>query len=428
MEHEDSIKGLSNAHGANMPVEKELLARKYLQIRDRYESKLKELSIIKELMDGMRLTNIDRDTLLVEQLKIIGKYFPLKHICLILLNDALQILEEVASFPEKGWGETPAHRALMFKTAEQIVDKKNTIIINDIPDASPIEPHEEKRIRALLGIPLLHNNQAIGALFIIHSHHEVFDRNEISFFSLVADQIVTSIILSRLYLQMLQEENKRFLLCRFFSKNVTEKILTQEGILRPGGDRKHVTIIFADLRNFTSIAEKLVQEKIVEILNECFSRITPIIFKHEGTLDKLLGDGLMAIFGAPISRPDDAMRAIQTAIEIVKTINVLNELNHDQKWPELKIGIGINTGDVVAGYIGSADHLNYTVIGDAVNVAQRIESIAGPNEILITKAVYDELVNLSVKDVPGFKGFTELPVQNVKGKIELIQTFRVEYN
>jgi len=428
MEPEDVIKDLPHAHVAHMPVERDLLARKYLQIRDRYETKLKELSIIKELLDKMRLTDIDRSTLLAEQLKIIGKYFPLKHICLILLNDALQILEEVASFTEKGWRETIIHRALMFKTAEQIMDTKDTIIINDIPYSSQIEPNEEKTISALLGIPLLHNNQAIGVLFFIHPPHKVFDRNEISFFSLVADQIVTSIILSRLYLQMLQEENKRFLLCRFFSKNVTEEILTQEGILRPGGDRKHVTIIFADLRNFTSIAEKLVQEKIVEILNECFSRITPIIFKHEGTLDKLLGDGLMAIFGAPISRPDDAARAIQAAIEIVKTINVLNELNHAQKWPELKIGIGINTGDVVAGYIGSADHLNYTVIGDAVNVAQRVESIAGPNEILITKAVYDELVNLPVRDVPGLKGFTELPVQNVKGKEELIQTFRVEYD
>jgi len=426
MEPKDLTKDSPNVHVAHVSVEKELLARKYLQIRNRYETKLKELSIIKELMDKLRLTDIDRNTLLTEQLKIIGKYFPLKHICLILLNDALQILEDVASFPEKGWGETPAHRALLFKTANQIMDKKNTIVINDIPDSSPAEPNEGKTITALLGIPLLHNSQTTGVLFIIYP--KVFDRNEISFFSLVADQIMTSVILSRLYLQMLQEENKRFLLCRFFSKNVTEEILAQEGILRPGGDRKHATIIFADLRNFTSIAEKLVQEKIVEILNECFSRITPVIFKHEGTLDKLLGDGLMAIFGAPISRHDDALRAVQTAIEIVKTINALNEENHVSKWPELKIGIGLNTGDVVAGYIGSADHLNYTVIGDAVNVAQRIESIAGPNEILITKAVYDELVNFSAEDVPGLKGFKELPAQNVKGKEELIQIFRVEYD
>lgn len=427
MKHEDSTKDpSSNINVTHMPIENELLARKYLQIRDRYETKLKELSVVKELMDQMRLTDIDRNTILAGQLKIIGKYFPLKYTCLFLLNDTLQILEKVASIPEKGWEEIPSHRVLMFKAAEQIMEQKDTIIINDIPDSSQTEPNKEQTTNTLLGIPLLHNNQAIGVLFIIHPPH--FNRNEISFFSLIADQIVTSIIISRLYLQMLQEENKRFLLCRFFSKNITEEILAQEGILRPGGDRKHVTIIFADLKNFTSIAEKLVQEKVVEILNECFSHITPIIFKHEGTLDKLLGDGLMAIFGAPISRPDDAMRAIQTAIEIAKTINTLNELSHAQKWPELKIGIGINTGDVVAGYIGSADHLNYTVIGDAVNVAQRIESVAGPNEILITKAVYDELMNLPVEDIPSLKGFKELPLQTVKGKQEPIQTFRVEYN
>jgi len=412
MEHKDS------SDDNRAALEKELLARKYLQIRDRYETKLKELSIIKELMDKLRLTDIDRNTLLAEQLKIIGKYFPLRYISLILLNDGLQVLEEVASFSEKGWDEDPAYHALMLKTAEQIMDQKNTVSINNIPNLPS----------ALLGVPLLHNQQAIGALFIIHSPLTVFDRNQISFFSLVADQIATSLVLSRLYLQMLKEENKRFLLSRFFSQNVTEKILTQDGILRPGGDRKRVTIVFADLRNFTSIAERLDQEKVVEILNECFSRVTPVIFNHEGTLDKLLGDGLMALFGAPIPRLNDAMRAIQAAIEIVKTINVLNELKQAEGWPPLKVGIGINTGDVVAGYVGSADHLNYTVIGDAVNVAQRLESIAGPDEILITKAVYDELVNLPVENIPGLSGFKELPVQSIKGKQEMIQVFKVEYH
>jgi len=412
-----------------LPVlaEKELFRKQYLKMRDNYENKIKELSVIKELVDKLRLTGIyDKKTLFSEQLDIIRKYFSIEHVSLMLLNDESQRLEVAASLDDNGWIEDTDHRRLTQKTAEQAIIRQNAILINNMPDASVPEPKETSAGPSLLCTPLLHNNQAIGVLVLICPAPKSFDQNEVSFFSLVADQIVTSIILSRLYSQMLREESKRFLLSRFFSKNVTEEILAQEGILQLGGDRKRATIFFADLRGFTSISEKLDEEKVVEILNEFFSHITPIIFKNEGTLDKLLGDGILAIFGAPISHPDDPTRAIRTAVEMVLALRAFNESHRGREWPELKIGIGINTGEVVAGYIGSKDHLNYTVIGDAVNVAQRIESIAGPDEILITKAVRDAIEGFHLKE-QGVKALTELPAQNVKGKNESIQIFRVEY-
>jgi adenylate cyclase len=225
---------------------------------------------------------------------------------------------------------------------------------------------------------------------------------------------------------MLKEENQRFLLSRFFSKNITSEILKNKGILRLGGERKHATILFADLHGFTSISERLDQEKVVDILNDFFMHITPIIFRNEGTLDKLLGDGIMAIFGAPISHAQDPVHAVKTAIEIIRELHLLNEANRHKHWPALKIGIGINTGDVVAGYIGSEDHINYTVIGDAVNVAQRIESMAGNDEILVTQAVKDAIDELHT-DIDGLKAFKDLPPLQVKGKKKPLTVFRVEY-
>lgn len=407
--------------------EKELFKKQFLKMRNNYENKIKELSVIKELVDTLRLTGIyDRKMLFSEQLQIIKKYYATEHVSLMLINEESRILEVMASLNDLEWFNSSDYYRLMQETAQQAIVRDNAVIVNNIQEL--FSPEEKKSLggHSLLSVPLMRNGQAIGVLNLVYPSVNNFDQNQISFFNLVADQIVTSVILSRLYTQMIKEENKRFLLSRFFSKNITEEILTSKGILRRGGDRKRVTILFADLRGFTSISESLDQEIVVDILNEFFTHITPIIFKNEGTLDKLLGDGILAIFGAPISHPHGPIHAIRTSIEIIQELHQLNEEKRLMKWPDLKIGIGINTGEVVAGYIGSEDHINYTVIGDAVNVAQRIESIAGRDEILITQAVKDAINELNT-EVPGLKALTELPPRRLKGRKKPIKIFRVEY-
>lgn len=408
--------------------EKELFKKQFLKMRNNYENKIKELSVIKELVDMLRLTGIsDKIMLFTEQLHIIKKYFATAHISLMLLNEETQQLEVMASLNDQDRANLPGdYHHLCQKTAEQAVVQNQVTIKKNLTETC--SPEEKKRFgsQSLLSVPLTHNGRTMGVLNLVFPSLNNIDQNQISFFSLVADQMVTSIILSRLYSQMLKEENQRFLLSRFFSKNITSEILKNKGILRLGGERKHATILFADLHGFTSISERLDQEKVVEILNDFFMHITPIIFRNEGTLDKLLGDGIMAIFGAPISHAQDPVHAVKTAIEIIRELHLLNEANRHKHWPALKIGIGINTGDVVAGYIGSEDHINYTVIGDAVNVAQRIESMAGNDEILVTQAVKEAIDELHT-DIHGLKTFTDLPPLRVKGKKKPLTVFRVEY-
>ena len=199
----------------------------------------------------------------------------------------------------------------------------------------------------------------------------------------------------------------------------------KKGFIQLGGERKKATIVFVDIHGFTSISERLDQEEVVEILNAFFSHMTPIIFKNNGTLDKLMGDGMMAIFGAPISSDDDAVRAVRTVIEMITALRAFNERHSERGWPRLSVGSGVNAGEVVAGYIGSQDHLNYTVIGDAVNTAQRLQSIAAEDEIIISKAVKDA-IGEKISEVEGLKGLTPLPPQKVKGKKKEIDIFRVE--
>jgi class 3 adenylate cyclase len=152
-----------------------------------------------------------------------------------------------------------------------------------------------------------------------------------------------------------------------------------------------VAILFADIRGFTSMAEHMKPEEVVDLLNTYLSGLTGIVFKFEGTLDKYIGDCVMAVFGAPISHYNDAERATVTAIEMQDYVREINTKRVKEGLPEVHVGIGINAGYVISGNMGSIDRMDYTVIGDVVNIAARLESIAGRGQILVTRDVYDEV-------------------------------------
>jgi class 3 adenylate cyclase len=406
--------------------ERDVFKKQFLKVQQNYENKIKELSILKELGNTLRATDFhDKQTFFRHQLEIIKRYTTLENISLALLNEELQLLEIIARIGSDGPIGYPTFLPVGEGAPGQAMVQRSPVISDD----TQADHHHEKQGGhgggSLLCVPVMHNKKAIGVLILQPRRTKGFEQNQVRFFDLVADQIATAVILFRLYRQMLKEEKQRFLLSRFFSKTVTEKIFGSGDNLRLGGERKTVTILFADLRGFTSMSEGLDQEKVVDILNAYFSRMTPIIFKHHGTLDKLMGDGILAFFGAPLSHGDDSIRAVQTAIEMLIALEALNLEKHQDHWPPLKISIGINSGEVVAGYIGSEEHLNYTVIGDAVNVAQRLESIAGSNEILITKTVREEIKD-RISERQGLKALIPLPAQKVKGKEKAIEVYRVE--
>lgn len=395
-------------------------------MRSNYENKIKELSILKELGNTLRTSRVyDKATLLENQLQIVEKYSSLSTIFLLLLDDTEERLHCIAKSHKNspkilelflGNDNNPAWQAL--QTKEPVVIKATDIVY---PPATEIFLTQG----AYLFLPLLDKSRPIGVCILHHKSENGFDPNQIRFLGLVSDHMVTTILISRFYKQMRNEEKQRSLLSRFFSQTVIEKIFSSKENIRLGGERREITVLFADLSGFTAMSETIEQEKVVEILNGYFSRITPIIFKHHGTLDKFMGDGLLAFFGAPISSEGDSINAVQTAIEIVREIANINQQNAKKNWPTLHVSIGMNTGEVVAGYIGSEDHLNYTVIGDAVNVAQRIETIAEYDTILVSEAVRNKIID-NTSEIQGFHAFTPLPPQRLKGKEESIQLYRIE--
>jgi adenylate cyclase len=243
-------------------------------------------------------------------------------------------------------------------------------------------------IRSAICAPLWNKEEVIG---IIHVDSPMltncFTENDLDVLTALANYAAVAVERARLHQQIVAEEKKRERLGRFLSPQVASRILaasdTQASELGEPEVRE-VTVLFADISGFTSLSEKMTPSAVALLLNSYLSRMTDIIFKYEGTLDKYMGDAIMAVFGAPLDMPDHAARAIRAALEMQEC---LTEWNAERpEGPELKIRIGINTGKAVAGEIGSVNKMEYTVLGDTVNTASRLESaVAQPGTVVIGK-------------------------------------------
>ena len=206
---------------------------------------------------------------------------------------------------------------------------------------------------------------------------------------------------------------------RYVSKQVVDNLLEDDTKLNLGGEEREVTILFTDIRGFTSMSENMKPEEVVTTLNEYFSEMIDIVFKYNGTLDKIIGDELMVVFGAPLDAEDDTERALNTAVEMQNKIKELNNIRKKRREKPVLVGAGINKGYVVSGNIGSRDMMDYTVIGDTVNLGSRLCSAAGPGEIIVSKEV--------TKNLDKHFNFEELVPINVKGKKDKINIFKVNY-
>jgi adenylate cyclase len=247
-----------------------------------------------------------------------------------------------------------------------------------------------------------------------------FTVNDLDLLTALANYAAVAVERARLNQKIIAEEKKRERLGRFLSPQVTNRILaasdTHTGAELGAPEVREVTVLFADIVGFTSMSETMSPSAISLLLNDYLSRMTEVIFRHEGTLDKYIGDAIMAVFGAPLDMPDHAQRAIRTALEMQER---LAEWNAERReGPELRIRIGINSGKAVAGEIGSINKKEYTVLGDTVNIASRLESsVAKPGSVVI-----GEHTRVTVGALFDCK---ELGSFSLKGKTREVQVFEV---
>jgi adenylate cyclase len=249
-----------------------------------------------------------------------------------------------------------------------------------------VESIVSQGVRSTICAPLFTESGVHGALYADRlDPFSAFKPDDLELISAVAAQTAIAVENVRSHERLAKEEVARANYSRFLPEYVVKQMLDNPESFKLGGVLQTITVLFADIRGFTRISEHAPPEKIVQLLNRYFSAMTDIIFAHGGTLDKYLGDGLMALFGAPTVTPKDAENAIATAVAMQRRMLSINDELREEGFPEIGIGIGLHTGEVTVGYIGSERRSEYTAIGDAVNTASRLESNAKAGEILVSE-------------------------------------------
>jgi adenylate cyclase len=273
-------------------------------------------------------------------------------------------------------------------------------------------------IRSSMAVPILHLEELLGIIIIDSSVAvNAYSEKDLQLLSNIGNQAAQFIKNLEMAKKIEKDSATRERFQRLLSPDLAEMVVSGELSVEKGGESRVGTVLFADIRGFTSMSENMVAADVLQMLNEYFEVMVEIAFKHEGTVDKFVGDEIMLLWGAPVVHADDPVRAVSAALDMQSALVEFNRTRQSESLPPIHIGIGINTGDLVAGYIGSTRTMSYSVIGDTVNTAARMCSAAKAGQVVITEFTYEH-----VKD-----HFDFLPMEavNAKGKSKPVTVYNV---
>jgi adenylate cyclase len=282
------------------------------------------------------------------------------------------------------------------RTAVRTAIEKNVMLSSqDVLDDASLQVSRVtimQGIRSLACAPLAGREGVYGALYVDRRGvPEAFTELDTQLLAAVAAQAATAVESARAHERVKRETLAHAAFARFMPEHIIKQLVECPEKFQLGGTNRRITVLFCDVRGFARLAHRAPPETIVDLLNILFTEMAAEIFEHQGTLNKYLGDGLMALFGAPVGGETDAVNAVSAAIGMQRRIKEVNLQLAAKGLPEVTLGIGINTGEATVGCIGAEQRSEYTAIGDTVNVASRIEGIARPGQILVTRETVTEL-------------------------------------
>jgi len=381
------------------------------------EDKIREkLSILLDISTELGRA-VETDALLQKIVEKAYAILTVDRVAIQLLDDTGTLVTKIAR--DKRGGDQP--RAVPQSIARTAVNDKVAIIADDAGQDQRFGGQSilMQQVRSAICSPLMGSeNRVLGVLYVdnVSTSHKFTDEDlgfVVAFAGIAAVAIENSQFADRIRRELLARSNFE----RYFTPQLAQRIASSEGATRLGGDKREITVLFSDIRGFTALSETMPPGEMATLLTDYFTEMVDCVFRNEGTLDKFIGDAVMAQWGAPIGTPDDADRAMRAAIEMMEELAKLNVKWLAEGRPALQIGIGINHGEAFAGNIGSERRLEYTVIGDTVNTASRLCSAAGPGEILIS----EELTKV-LKKKPKL---VAIPPMELKNKSQPVKVFKV---
>ncbi len=397
------------------------------------ESLQRKANILSQLYEMSKAlgSGFDLDNIFKKATDIIFRSTPADRVIALLAEGAVtdQNADDAKLFPiatrardEKL--EAYAHKMTIGRTITRKVMKEKVALLSQDAAADEqfagVESIVSQGVRSTICAPLLTESGVHGALYADRlDPFSAFKPDDLELISAVAAQTAIAVENVRAHDRLAKEEVARANYSRFLPEYVVKQMLENPESFKLGGVLQTITILFADIRGFTRISEHAPPEKIVNLLNRYFSAMTDIIFAHGGTLDKYLGDGLMALFGAPTATPKDAANAISAAVAMQRRMLSINDELRQEGFPEIGIGIGLHTGEVTVGYIGSERRSEYTAIGDTVNTASRLESNAKGGEILVSE--------VTAKAARSRYQLTPRDPISVKNRVQPVPLYQVEW-
>ena len=276
----------------------------------------------------------------------------------------------------------------------KVANERVSVLLEDTSRSGAFNSNSfaANQVLSVMAAPILGPRGLLGIIYADRQDaREAFSPDDLDLLSSVAVHTGIAINTVVTHERLQKQAQARANFERFLPRQVVDQILRSPDAIKLGGIRQKVTALFADVRNFTTLSENSTPELIVSLLNRYFSMVSEIIFRHGGTLDKYIGDGLMALFGAPYASELDAVQAVRAAIEMQRAMVGFNERLAADNLPSISIGIGINTGAAIVGYIGSETRLDYTAIGDTINTAARLEGVARAGQIVISEGTMQSL-------------------------------------